>query len=166
MDEQETVAEAQTDGSTPFVDGENGGTAAALYLDDLRVGQRFTSGSLRVEEAEIKAFAAKFDPQPFHLDEAAAQGEPVRRSRRQRLAHRRAEHASAGRRRPADRRRVDRRQRRTRLAAPDPSGGRADGGDGGARNCAVEVAAGAGICHTSQRNPHADRGNRVDLTRG
>lgn len=72
MVEQETVAEAQTDGSTPFVDGENGGTAAALYLDDLRVGQRFTSGSLRVEEAEIKAFAAKFDPQPFHLDEAAA----------------------------------------------------------------------------------------------
>jgi acyl dehydratase len=36
------------------------------------VGQRFTSGSLRVEEAEIKAFAAQFDPQPFHLDEGAA----------------------------------------------------------------------------------------------
>lgn len=44
-----------------------------LYLDDLRVGQRFTSDSYRMEEARIKAFAAEFDPQPFHLDEAAAQ---------------------------------------------------------------------------------------------
>jgi acyl dehydratase len=44
----------------------------ALYLDDLRVGQRFISGSLTVDAAQIKAFAAQFDPQPFHLDEAAA----------------------------------------------------------------------------------------------
>lgn len=44
-----------------------------LYLEDLHVGQRFTSGSYRMEEAGIKAFAAEFDPQPFHLDEAAAQ---------------------------------------------------------------------------------------------
>ena len=43
-----------------------------LYLDDLSVGQRFTSPSLTVTEAEIKAFAAQFDPQPFHLDETAA----------------------------------------------------------------------------------------------
>jgi acyl dehydratase len=45
----------------------------ALYLDDLHVGQRFSSGSYRMEEDRIKAFAAEFDPQPFHLDEAAAQ---------------------------------------------------------------------------------------------
>ena len=44
-----------------------------LYLDDLEVGQRFTSGSVKVEEAAIKAFAAEFDPQPFHLDEQAAE---------------------------------------------------------------------------------------------
>jgi acyl dehydratase len=44
----------------------------ALYLDDLRVGQRFVSGSLTVDAAQIKAFAAQFDPQPFHLDEASA----------------------------------------------------------------------------------------------
>ena len=37
-----------------------------LYLDDLEVGRRFTSGSVRVDEAAIKAFAAQFDPQPFH----------------------------------------------------------------------------------------------------
>ncbi|OCP00614.1 MULTISPECIES: MaoC family dehydratase [unclassified Ensifer] len=43
-----------------------------LYLDDLHVGQRFRSASQRIGEDEIKAFAAQFDPQPFHLDEAAA----------------------------------------------------------------------------------------------
>src|SRR4051794_24721063 len=47
---------------------------AALYLDDLRVGQRFTSGTHTIDEAGIKGFAAAFDPQPFHLDEAAASG--------------------------------------------------------------------------------------------
>src|SRR5260370_930849 len=44
-----------------------------LYLDDLRVGQRFTSESYVMEAARIKEFAAEFDPQPFHLDEAAAE---------------------------------------------------------------------------------------------
>ena len=43
-----------------------------LYLDDLQVGQRFTSRTLLVDEAEVKAFASRFDPQPFHLDEIAA----------------------------------------------------------------------------------------------
>ena len=43
-----------------------------LYLDDLEVGQRFTSGSHAIDIAQIKAFAAQFDPQPFHLDEQAA----------------------------------------------------------------------------------------------
>ncbi len=46
---------------------------AALYLEDLHVGQRFTSGLYHMDESGIKAFAAEFDPQPFHLDEAAAQ---------------------------------------------------------------------------------------------
>jgi len=44
-----------------------------LYLEDLYVGQRFTSGTYRMDEERIKAFAAEFDPQPFHLDQAAAQ---------------------------------------------------------------------------------------------
>lgn len=44
-----------------------------LYLDDLSVGQRFTSGTYLMEEARIKEFAAEFDPQPFHLDKAAAE---------------------------------------------------------------------------------------------
>ena len=44
-----------------------------LYLDDLRVGQRFTSGTYDIDALNIKRFAAEFDPQPFHLDEAAAE---------------------------------------------------------------------------------------------
>lgn len=43
-----------------------------LYLDDLYVGQHFTSGSHAVDEAQIKTFAGQFDPQPFHLDGEAA----------------------------------------------------------------------------------------------
>ena len=45
-----------------------------LYLDDLAVGQRFATGTHTLDAAEIAAFAAQFDPQPFHLDEAAARG--------------------------------------------------------------------------------------------
>ena len=44
-----------------------------LYLDDLHAGQRFTSGTRTVTEADIKAFAGQFDPQPFHLDNKAAE---------------------------------------------------------------------------------------------
>jgi acyl dehydratase len=44
------------------------------YLEDLTVGQRFISPSLTVTEDEIKAFAAQYDPQPFHLDDDAARG--------------------------------------------------------------------------------------------
>jgi acyl dehydratase len=43
------------------------------YLEDFAVGQRFGSGHLMVEKERIKSFAAEFDPQPFHLDEVAAQ---------------------------------------------------------------------------------------------
>jgi acyl dehydratase len=46
--------------------------AQKLYLDDLHVGQRFTTGSYRMDEDRMKTFAAEFDPQPFHLDDAAA----------------------------------------------------------------------------------------------
>ena len=42
------------------------------YLEDFAVGQTFGSGRLRIDKEQIFAFAAEFDPQPFHLDEAAA----------------------------------------------------------------------------------------------
>jgi acyl dehydratase len=44
-----------------------------LYLEDVKVGQTFTSGTYVMDAGRIKDFAAEFDPQPFHLDEAAAQ---------------------------------------------------------------------------------------------
>ena len=43
------------------------------YLDDLSVGQKFGSGRRTLELDAIRSFAAEFDPQPFHLDEVAAQ---------------------------------------------------------------------------------------------
>ena len=48
------------------------GADGRLYLEDLYVGQRFVSRSHAIDEAQIKAFAAQFDPQAFHLDEEAA----------------------------------------------------------------------------------------------
>lgn len=47
--------------------------ASKLYLEDFAAGQIFRSASLRVDAAEIKGFAAQYDPQPFHLDDTAAQ---------------------------------------------------------------------------------------------
>ncbi len=44
-----------------------------LYLEDIRVGLRGKTGTYRVDQSEIKAFASQYDPQPFHLEEAAAQ---------------------------------------------------------------------------------------------
>jgi acyl dehydratase len=43
-----------------------------LYFEDLAVGRRFGSGRIGVDADAIKSFAAQFDPQPFHLDEAMA----------------------------------------------------------------------------------------------
>ena len=46
-----------------------------LYFEDFHVGQRFDSvGTYTVTAAEIKEFGQKYDPQPFHLDEAAGEG--------------------------------------------------------------------------------------------
>ena len=42
------------------------------HLEDLKVGDRFRSAPYSVTKEEIIRFAAEFDPQPFHLDEASA----------------------------------------------------------------------------------------------
>ena len=42
------------------------------YLEDLQEGQKFTGGPVQLTADAIKAFAREFDPQDFHLDEAAA----------------------------------------------------------------------------------------------
>jgi acyl dehydratase len=44
----------------------------ALYLDDLKVGQRFASRTIEVERERIISFASEFDPQPFHLSDGLA----------------------------------------------------------------------------------------------
>ena len=43
------------------------------YLEDFAVGQRFSTGRHIVDDEQIKTFAAEFDPQPFHVDETAAE---------------------------------------------------------------------------------------------
>ncbi|MGW5112683.1 MaoC family dehydratase [Nocardia sp. NPDC004123] len=49
-------------------------TAQALWLDDIRVGDRFRSASYTVTAAEIVSFAESYDPQPFHVGESQAAG--------------------------------------------------------------------------------------------
>ena len=44
-----------------------------VTLDDLAVGDRYLSREFPLDTAQIKHFARDFDPQPFHLDEAAAE---------------------------------------------------------------------------------------------
>jgi acyl dehydratase len=43
------------------------------YFEDINVGDRFALGRHTFAAADIKAFATRFDPQPFHVDEEAAQ---------------------------------------------------------------------------------------------
>ena len=43
-----------------------------LYLEDLSVGQRFVSAEQTLDADAIISFASKYDPQPFHIDAAAA----------------------------------------------------------------------------------------------
>jgi acyl dehydratase len=42
-------------------------------FEDFKVGDIIELGPLAVTAADIKSFAARFDPQPMHLDEAARQ---------------------------------------------------------------------------------------------
>lgn len=45
-----------------------------LYFEDFYIGQKFNSlGRVKVTAEEIKEFGRKYDPQPFHLDEAAGE---------------------------------------------------------------------------------------------
>jgi acyl dehydratase len=48
--------------------------ATELYFEDLKPGMKFPSNrAYKVTAEEIKAFAESYDPQPFHLDEAAGE---------------------------------------------------------------------------------------------
>ena len=43
-----------------------------FFFEDHREGYRVECGSYRVEKAEVIAFARKWDPQPWHVDEEQA----------------------------------------------------------------------------------------------
>lgn len=43
------------------------------YLEDFREGDAFELGEQILSEEEILEFAGRFDPQPFHVDRAAAE---------------------------------------------------------------------------------------------
>jgi acyl dehydratase len=45
-----------------------------FYFEDFPVGEVFEYGDRLVTAEEIVEFARQFDPQPFHLDDAAARG--------------------------------------------------------------------------------------------
>ncbi len=42
------------------------------YFEDIHVGDRMALGTHTFTADDIKTFAAQYDPQPFHMDEAAA----------------------------------------------------------------------------------------------
>ncbi len=48
-----------------------------LYLEDLKIGDRFISREYEITLDEIKKFASSYDPQPFHLDEEQAKHDPI-----------------------------------------------------------------------------------------
>jgi len=45
-----------------------------VYFDDIEVGDVLRSGDYAVTRDEIVEFAGRYDPRPFHLDEAAGEG--------------------------------------------------------------------------------------------
>ena len=47
-----------------------------LYLEDMQVGDRATLGPIEVSREDALDFARRYDPQPFHLDDAAAEAHP------------------------------------------------------------------------------------------
>jgi acyl dehydratase len=47
-----------------------------LHFEDFRPGTVYDLGEVTVDEAEMLAFARRFDPQPFHVDPQAAAASP------------------------------------------------------------------------------------------
>jgi acyl dehydratase len=47
------------------------------WFDDLTLGMRLRTRTQQITSEDIKNFASQFDPQPFHLDEVAAEQTPL-----------------------------------------------------------------------------------------
>jgi acyl dehydratase len=52
--------------------------APGKYFEDYPVGAVFTGGPIAVSEADILDFARRYDPQPMHVDKAAAEAGPFK----------------------------------------------------------------------------------------
>jgi acyl dehydratase len=50
------------------------------WFDDLKLGMGFKSGETTVTREDITHFTSEFDPQPLHMDDAAAEKAPSRAS--------------------------------------------------------------------------------------
>jgi acyl dehydratase len=48
------------------------------WFDDLTISMRFKTADKLVTREDIIRFASEFDPQPYHLDEAAAERTPLK----------------------------------------------------------------------------------------
>ena len=93
-----------------------GSGTAPLYLEDLRVGQRFVSGTHRIDEEQIRAFAGAVRPPAVSPRRGGREGDVLWRTRGERLAHGSDHHAAARGERLAHRRRDHRGRRRDHLA--------------------------------------------------
>jgi len=47
-------------------------TSAKIFWEDIETGRVLETGSVTLNAADIRVFAEKFDPQPYHLDREAA----------------------------------------------------------------------------------------------
>ena len=70
------------------------------YFEDLVLDREMEIGRHRVSKEEILRFAREWDPQPFHVDEAAAKAYGIRRSDGVVLPHLRAHGADLSQGRP------------------------------------------------------------------
>ena len=52
-------------------------SVADLTFDDLKPGDRFTLDNCTLTREEVVAFASRYDPQTYHLDDASAAGNPL-----------------------------------------------------------------------------------------
>lgn len=69
------MSSSQANSSDSNIHGNSDSAAppAYRYFEDFAPGQEIDLGQRHVTEAEIIAFATDFDPQPFHVDHAAAE---------------------------------------------------------------------------------------------
>ncbi len=58
---------------TPSADPPTASTSPRYFWEDFPVGQVREFGHYEVSREAVLAFAVEFDPQPFHLDDAAAE---------------------------------------------------------------------------------------------